>query len=1080
MRGREEGRGKRAEGNRLGQRRFSSAALQHCGLPCKTAAIWWAGARRASLVPPYGMLLALSIAALGSQLCYAGEEDHPAAKAVAGLDVARGLEATLFASEPMMASPTNIDVDDRGRVWICDVVNYRHRAGERPAGDRILILEDTDGDGRADKSTVFYQGRDIDSAMGICVFGNRVIVSCSPNIFVLTDTNGDGKADKKEVLFTKTGQSQHDHSAHKFVFGPDGRLYWNFGNAGKSVHDKDGKPVVDIFGRTVVDDGHPYHGGMAFRCNPDGSQFEVLAHNFRNNYELAVDSFGGVWQSDNDDDGNRSVRINFLLEYGNYGYRDEMTGASWQTPRTNMESEIPARHWHQNDPGVVPNMLITGAGAPSGICVYEGNLLPPVFRNQLIHCDPGVNVVRAYTVEKQGAGYRAGIVDILRGTRDNWFRPSDVCVAPDGSLFVADWYDPGVGGHRMGDINHGRIFRVAPPKTPYQVPHNDYSSVSGAIEALKSPNLATRYLAWTALAAQKGTAEPALARLFQQSPEPRIRARALWLLGTVSQHGNQHIARAAADSDPDIRATAIRVARRLPATLVSTVDSLVDDPSSAVRRECAIGLRNINGSARDFLWARLAAQHGGHDRWFLEALGIGADGDWDACLATWLRKVGTAWNTAAGRDIIWRSRAIKTPELLESILKDSSTPAADLPRYLRAFDFLKGPERENALVRLAFDDWTVRASDNNHSRDIVIAEAIERLDRQKVVKDPAHFAALKRVVEASRGTSRFVDLVQRFDLRNYPAGLLAVAQANPENELGVRAIELVFSQRADAGIAAALSSNDPQVVENTVRVLESAQDPRANGLLWPIIDNPNRPIDVRRQAVRAVARTKSGASRVLAKAEAGKLDEGLRQAASAALHSSPVDQIRLRADKLFPLQKSVDAKPLPSIKQLARRTGDPQKGRIIFAKIGTCAKCHVVNGEGKDVGPNLSEIGAKLSRPALYESILFPSAGISHNFAAYTLVLANGNVMTGILTNRTADSIAIKDADAITHTYRASEVEEIKEQSISLMPADLQKAMTAEDLVNVVEYLTTLKKAAIARDVPVGAAHASRAGHPGP
>ena len=102
---------------------------------------------------------------------------HPPSKAVAGLDVAPGLEATLFASEPMMASPTNIDVDDRGRVWVCEVVNYRHRNGERPAGDRILILEDTDGDGRADKSTVFYQGRDIDSAMGICVLGNRVIVS---------------------------------------------------------------------------------------------------------------------------------------------------------------------------------------------------------------------------------------------------------------------------------------------------------------------------------------------------------------------------------------------------------------------------------------------------------------------------------------------------------------------------------------------------------------------------------------------------------------------------------------------------------------------------------------------------------------------------------------------------------------------------------------------------------------------------------------------------------------------------------------------------------------------------------------
>lgn len=1002
--------------------------------------------------------------------CRAAEDDHPPAKAVAGLDVAPGLEATLFASEPMLVSPTNIDVDDRGRVWVCEVVNYRHRNGSRPAGDRILILEDTDGDGRADKSTVFYQGRDIDSAMGICVLGNRVIVSVSPNIFVFTDTDGDGKADKKELLFTKTGMPQHDHSAHKFVFGPDGRLYWNFGNQGKSVHDRNGKPVIDIFGRPVVDDGHPYHDGMAFRCNLDGGNFEVLANNFRNNYELAVDSFGGVWQSDNDDDGNRSVRINFLLEYGNYGYRDEMTGASWQTPRTNLETEIPARHWHQNDPGVVPNMLITGAGAPSGICVYEGSLLPPVFHNQLIHCDPGVNVVRSYRVEKQGAGYRAATVDILRGTRDDWFRPADVCVAPDGSLLVADWYDPGVGGHHMGDIRRGRIFRVAPPKTPYHVPSHDFSSIPGAIRALESPNLATRYLAWTALAARKSEAEPALTRLFDDSPNPRLRARALWLLEAVSTDPGAHIARAAADANPDMRAAAVRVARQLHAGLAKTVESLVHDPSPEVRRECAIALRNIDVPKRAALWAQLAAEHDGHDRWYLEALGIGADGDWDACLSAWLKKVGPAWNTPAGRDVIWRSRAAKTAGLLASILESPTTPSAELPRYVRAFDFLQGPEKERALVGLAFGD--VRGE--QPAPEMVRAEAIQRLDRQEVLNNPAHAAALKRIVESARGTRRFVDLIQRFDLRGYSGELLALAQAHPEDELGVRAIQTLLARREKAGIAAALNAADPQLVENTIRVLGSAQDPRAAGLLAAIVDDRRRPMDQRRQAVRAIAQTKLGAARILKQAEAGKLDEGLREAASAALYGSPVETIRVRAAKLFPLRPAVDAKPLPSIKQLARRTGDPRKGQIIFATTGTCAKCHVVNGAGKDVGPNLSEIGAKLSRPALYESILFPSAGINHNFAAYTLVLQSGNVVSGILINRTANSIAIKQIDAITRTYPVSEVEEIKEQPISLMPADLQKAMTADDLVNVVEYLTTLKPAVSTK--PNGVHQTKRAG----
>src|SRR5882724_995534 len=308
---------------------------------------------------------------------------HDPANAVANLDVHPELQATLFASEPKITNPTNLDIDHRGRVWICDVKNYRGNNGKRPEGDRILILEDTDGDGVADTVKTFYQGRDVDSAMGICVLGNKVIVSASPNVLVFTFDEND-KVTKKEVLFTKTGISQHDHTAHSFVFGPDGRLYWNFGNEGHAVHDKNGKPVIDVAGNTVNDKGQPYRQGMVFRCDLDGSNFEVLGHNFRNNYEVAVDSFGTLWQSDNDDDGNRGVRINYVMEFGNFGYVDEFTGAGWQIKRTNMEKEIPLRHWHLNDPGVVPNLLQTYQGSPTGICVYEGDLLPKVFRNQVI------------------------------------------------------------------------------------------------------------------------------------------------------------------------------------------------------------------------------------------------------------------------------------------------------------------------------------------------------------------------------------------------------------------------------------------------------------------------------------------------------------------------------------------------------------------------------------------------------------------------------------------------------------------------------------------------------------------------
>ena len=367
--------------------------------------------------------------------------------------------------------------------------------------------------GKADKMKVFAQGPQFDSAHGVCVLGTpdgkgtRVIVSCGDKVMLLTDTDGDDKADKEEVLFSGISGTQHDHGIHAFTFGPDGRYYFNFGNSGKQIKTAKGEPIVDLAGNVVDDRRKPYLEGMVFRCNLDGSRFETLGWNFRNNWMVAVDSFGTLWQSDNDDDGNRGVRINYVMEFGNYGYRDELTGAGWNEAwkKANTKEKIPddqkfRYHWHLDDPGVVPNLLNTGGGSPTGIAVYEGSLLPAEFRGQVIHCDAGPNVTRAYPVERDGAGYKARIVNILEGARDKWFRPSDVKVAPDGSLIVADWYDPGVGGHNMQDLDRGRLFRVTPKgHTGYKIPKFDFTTPEGCIEALKNPNSATRYVAWQAL-----------------------------------------------------------------------------------------------------------------------------------------------------------------------------------------------------------------------------------------------------------------------------------------------------------------------------------------------------------------------------------------------------------------------------------------------------------------------------------------------------------------------------------------------------------------------------------------------------
>jgi len=994
--------------------------------------------------------------------------------AVLGLDIAEGLEATLFASEasnPPMLNPTSIDIDHLGRIWVCEVVNYRHRNGERKEGDRILVLEDTNGDGVSDKQSVFYQGHDVDSAHGICVLptptgkGARIIVSCGDSVFFLHDDDGDLKSDRKQLLFTGIEGAQHDHGIHAFHFGPDGKLYFNFGNSGRRIKDKDGKQIVDLSGREVHDHRKPYQEGMVFRCNMDGSEFETLGWDFRNNWEIAVDSFGTLWQSDNDDDGNKGVRINYVMEFGNYGYRDEINGAGWNSPRTNLEAEIPLRHWHLNDPGVVPNLLQTGAGSPTGICVYEGDLLPKIFHNQVIHCDAGPNVVRSYPAKKSGAGYSAEVVNILQGARDNWFRPSDVCVAPDGSLIVADWYDPGVGGHRMGDADRGRLFRVAPPSTPYKMPKVDVSTVDGAIAALKSPNEATRFLAWTALQAMGDKAAAALNQTFDSDANPRVRARALWLLGKMDGKGPIVVAKAIADANPDIRIAGLRLARELrdKLDLTSVLQALVKDPAAEVRRDCAVALNQYSSARHAEFWTTLALQHDGRDRWYLEALGIGAYNNWDECLKAWHAAVLSPnaqvdpLADPARRDIVWRSRAKETPSLLVRIIQSSDVSAAECPRYLRAFDFLSGPEKEEALVILAFGNFADEAKTS-----FVNSEAIGRLKGFDASKNPQQMAALNRILDRLKGDPQFVTLVDKFNVADRYSDLAKLAATHPDDQIGLDAIRSLLGKNQSSLIEGQLKSNQDQgrTALGMATALSNSGDARVAALLLPIVKDSKAAEDLRRQAIKGASLTKPGAAEILTLAEAKQFDDSFAPALSAALQSGPLDQEqKAKVLAMFPAPAGKNDKPLPPISELVKLKGNAGPGGKLFATIGKCNTCHVVNGEGKEVGPNLSEIGAKLARQALYESIVFPSAGISHNYESWTIALTNGTTATGIIVSEDDNKLSLRGNDALVRSFDKKDIEERVKNKISLMPADLAKLLSPEEMADVVEYLQTLKKA---------------------
>ena len=969
------------------------------------------------------------------------------------------LTATLFAAEPLLSSPSDIDVDSRGRVWVCEVLNYRGKKETRKEGDRILVLEDTDSDGKADKQTVFYQGRDVDSALGICVIGEgpgrKVIVSCAPDVFVFHDDDGDLKADRKESLFTKTGTPQHDHSVHAFTVGPDGRWYFNFGNTGKAVHDKDGNPVKDRFGNVVNDTGKPFREGMVFRCKPDGTDFEVLGHNFRNNYEVAVDSFGTLWQSDNDDDGNKGVRINWVLEYGNYGYKDELTGAGWRTPRTNLESDVPLQHWHQNDPGVVPNLLMTGGGSPCGICVYEGSLLPERFRGSLVHCDPGPNVVRAYHVKPAAAGYTATAETVIDGSADRWFRPSDVCVAPDGSLIVADWYDPGVGGHGMGDTEKGRLYRIAPKDSKWSVPTTDFGTVAGCVAALASPNLCTRAMAIEHLAKQPQDAAAALAKAFESAGDSKLRARLAWAAGMLPGQAEAWIARLAADKDERFRIVGLRMCRLAKGDVLGLVEKLITDPSVAIRRECAIALKGLTGERADRAWASLAAQHKAGDRWELEALGIGADGLWDGRLEAWLAKTSGP-KDAVGREIVWRSRGSKSAAMQCLLVEHPEVTTPESLALIRSLDF-QDQARVTEAVRDLLMAKTRLSAVPDEKMQIILPELAMRLG----AADAADPALAKRIAEALgyvTGTQQFVDIVQRFALKDRQSELVTLAAAEGTSEqLAAAAAGAAVDSGGEDRVKAVLGSADPAAASRLLSALGIRGSVRSSALLKGIIADANAVPELKSSAVRGLARSQQGAKDLVAMAKAGELSGVLPQVAAVAIASCPWGDIRQSAADVLPMPKAKGGEKLPPVAELVKRTGNPANGKTVFAGAGTCAKCHIVNGEGKAVGPNLSGVGAKLSREALYESVLAPSAAISHSYETYTAIMEDGRSMTGLLVSQSPDQVVIRGADSIDVMLPAGQVEELVKQPVSLMPADLATTLSAEELIDIVAWMETLR-----------------------
>lgn len=968
------------------------------------------------------------------------------ANALVGMTAAQGVEVSLFAAEPDLSNPTNIAVDAKGRVWVCEANNYRlpynPKFKKREAGDRILILEDTDGDGRSDKTKVFYQGEDLVAPLGIAVLGPKVFVSVSPVLLVFEDADGDDIPEKRDTLFVTEGGADNDHGVHAISFGPDGKLYFNFGNAVTGLSHKNGEPVLDQYRQPIRTEGRPYHQGMALRCESDGSNVEVLGHNFRNPYEVTADVYGNVWQSDNDDDGNEATRMNFVMESGNFGFVDELTGEGWQKRRLGWSDEIPKRHWHQNDPGSTPNLLYNGAGSPTGLMMYYGDVLPDVFQGGMVHCEALKNEVRAYPVTPDGAGYKAETVVLLK-SENQWFRPSDVAAAPDGSVFVSDWFDPGVGGHKLEDIEKGRIFRLAKKKDEYKPVSLDLTTLPDRIKGLSSPNMDIRFQSWTGLQQLGPKAVSALMEEWK-NPDPLRRARALWLLARIPGKNAAFLEGAMDDPEPEIRAAALRATRRFtPDQLLQAIEKAVGDPAYMVKREAAIALRNLGTPEAAGLWARLAGQYDGQDRWYLEALGIGSDRYPDLYFPAWADQAGAGWKNENGKQLVWRIRAKASSAMLAEMIREEKDPKV-LPGYFRALQF-KPSEGRNDLVALF-----LQAEDPQTA-----AYALGLLDENYIKQHPAVLADIRKILPAIKGTPEWITAVRNLKLKDQNPALMEAFLNNQDRDIASEAVLAMFDLGGLAYFKEIFTQGDDDRKKELLSQFQTVQHPQlvrfwkeqaqkkySPGLLHGFVD--------------ALGYSWDGQHALYDLVREGKLEGELKTAAALHMMNCWDTEVRLAAPGYLSSRKGKSGDYFPDLNDLESRVGAPDKGKAVFNNL--CSICHQINGAGTAFGPDLTLIGDKLSLKSLYSSIIYPSAGINFGYEGYLIKTTSGGFYSGYITSRNDQETSLRMLGGVAQTFKKSEIASMEPMQESLMTANLHETMEVQDLVDLVAYLSTLKK----------------------
>ncbi|HEY7309071.1 MAG TPA: PVC-type heme-binding CxxCH protein [Gemmataceae bacterium] len=1068
-----------------------------------------------------------------------------AAKAIKRFRVPKGVEGRVWAAEPLLANPVAFCFDEKGRCYVAET--YRLHAGvtdnrshmnwldddlasrtvaDRVAmyrkhlkdkfktyevdHDRVRLIEDTKGAGVADRATVFADGfhHAADGiGSGVVARKGNVYYTCIPDLWLLRDTKGDGKADVRRSLATGFGVHVAfiGHDMHGLRMGPDGLLYFSIGDRGVNVKTKEGGTLF-----------YPDTGAV-LRCEPDGSNMEVVHSGLRNPQELAFNAQGDLFTVDNNSDSGDRARLVHIIEGGDSGWR---TGYQYGSAFSNRGPWNAEKIWHLPNPDqpafVVPPLAHITAG-PSGFCYnYGATALPTRYADHFFICDfhgsSGGSGVYSFAVKPKGASF-----EVADGHQFIWsVLATDCDFGPDGGFYISDWVEGwGLTGkgriHRFADAEAAKKPAVAEVK---QLLSQGFERRPAAelVKLLAHPDMRVRQESQFALADRGTESIPLLAKAAGDKTNQLARLHAVWGLGQLGRRGekvHEPLRSLLSDGDAEVRRQAARAFGWQKEANARDLATLLKDAEPRVRAEAALalskpGVRFKDGDD-DTIWnalVRLLEDNGDRDAYLRHAAAKVMGRYPGQTLVSAAKHSSPSVRLAA----VLALRHKKSPVVWPFLDDTESRIAVEAARVLHdviAHDPLASKPLAERLNRANMPPAFVLRALNAHFRlgQSENAAAVAAFAARADAPEKMRVEALKLLGKWAKPPRRdqVTGLTQSFPARDPKIAVEAIKSslggifAGPNavrqeaakvaaglgiKEVGpvlvalaldgkrpgamrveaLRALESLHDGSLEKAMRSALKDADPRVRTEGRRLLSHARPEEALTELGRVLENGET---IERQGAFAILgeikepRADDDLAKWLDKLLAGAVpaEARLDLLEAAARHTTPAIKDKLR--RYEATAKKDD--PLSAYRD-ALVGGDAESGgRIFHAKAEvSCLRCHKIKGVGGEVGPDLTGIGARQKRDYLLESIVAPNKQIAKGFETVVLTLKNGKSQSGVLKSEDAREVRLITAEGQLLVVPKNQIDE-RDTGKSAMPEDVLKHLSRAEIRDLVEFLAGLK-----------------------